>query len=688
MSAGEAVLSGIERNYSQEAKQEYLALLEKYKNQWAFEQIYNHYIHTRGSERFKNAIDDYFSQAYFVDLPFFYFTLARDVQYAHLFSCVRLLASHSKIAKNYFSLTDLPSKQKLLHLHLGEIRGNLSYEMVVWFLDHFHSFPFQDVMSQCDETSDIVFMEKMTIFIFSSKEKYPELYQLFMSFFVLNDNVYSTIIEDFEEAELYEVISFLRQKLVSWMHERVVLSFKEQNILNELYYQARNMQFMELDEKVEYLVNKEISLQTFWTQKENYARVTLTRKILESRYWDIVGLTLGISMLSPELFYGLRQDQSALCEHLKLYIEVKNLILHIDRSLLLSLLRPFLLKDLSKYFNDGDEKYYIIKYIICIILAENYSEYLKLTKFFYNLETFFRPWITAFFWKMAQFWWLFLLLIFSLFFAPFWVFLAWVLYAFKEGIMKIVSKVQPELKMNLNFQVGTFSTLLAVFALILWGTMGLKDNMNLVYDNFKGFINALSLPTNETLSLLGDALHTSKSNVHETDFHDTPVYWLRDIDYAKDTSLSDLKKWNQQIPALNSQNWEIVKGEAQIFTPEDMGCVIIPDGTSAPQSTHTWSSEWVFPKVSKYSHVLLSKNFTIWDYAEEITRDCGNDTISLDVKRELYSNIDTFLTNHKSTLLSHFPATYKRMNVWDLASRLPQSYWDLSDLENIICHSH
>jgi hypothetical protein len=100
---------------------------------------------------------------------------------------------------------------------------------------------------------------------------------------------------------------------------------------------------------------------------------------------------LSIISLPQEVFYLFKEKTKLLnLENLKLYSEIKDLILYIDRSFYLNLIRPFLLKNISHYFNNSDNKYYIIKFILCIILPSSYSEYRRISKFFYNLECFSR----------------------------------------------------------------------------------------------------------------------------------------------------------------------------------------------------------------------------------------------------------------------------------------------------------
>lgn len=82
------------------------------------------------------------------------------------------------------------------------------------------------------------------------------------------------------------------------------------------------------------------------------------------------------------------------------------MILLMDKSFILSMMRPFLLYKLSPYFNKKDDKYYISKFIITVLNSSSYSEYEKTSKFFYNLEVFCSNRPSDYFYRALQFGWL------------------------------------------------------------------------------------------------------------------------------------------------------------------------------------------------------------------------------------------------------------------------------------------
>jgi hypothetical protein len=82
------------------------------------------------------------------------------------------------------------------------------------------------------------------------------------------------------------------------------------------------------------------------------------------------------------------------------------------------------------------------------------------------------------------------------------MFLAGAAYGFTRLVRRLVQLKFPELALSSNFQFGSFLTLFALVTLTFGVTFGLKDNMHIVYENYRTVINASTIVTSETLKVL------------------------------------------------------------------------------------------------------------------------------------------------------------------------------------------
>lgn len=508
ISIWENLLHSIELNYSQKSKKQYLDILNEYKEAWIFESIYNYYLHNEWISKFKNEIDSYFHESFFTDISFYYFTVSRNDKYKIIFDILEAFHTDNNIKKSFFSFDTYIEKKDYLESISTDFMS-LKYDkdiyFIIKFLNHFSQFDFSQIHLYFNNTisSNVKIMKEITLIIFNNKQKYSDLYELMIHTFVLDWKIYDDIIDKLEEHKLFEVISFLKNDLVSWINYDVTIDYESKIDLKNFLEIWKKINIFTMDEKINFLISKEAKILSLWNEKWDLARINFKRQLLEYKYHDIIDLTMGIYSLPQDVFYLFKQEKLSLnLDELSIYNEVKDLILYIEKSYFLNLARPFLLKNISEYFNNSDQKYYIIKFILCVILPTSYSDYKKISKFFYNLESFYKKDFFSFVSRIMQFWWLIILIGILSFIAPFWVLVACALLVMREIVLHILSKWDSKLKMSFNFQIGTFASLLWVIAIILATTIGYKENTQIVYNRFNYIINSITLPASESLKAL------------------------------------------------------------------------------------------------------------------------------------------------------------------------------------------
>ncbi len=549
ISIWETLLNWIELNYSLKAKKQYLDILQSYKKAWIFELVYNYYLHNDWILRFKSQIDDYFRNSFFIDISFFYFTISRIEKYKVLTWIINLFYIDKEIRKKYFLIETYLEKKSFLQSISKEfyaIKYDKDSFFIIKLLNYFADFDFAKIKIHFNNTisSEIKVMKEITLMIFENREKYNDLSNLFIEIFIIDSEIYDEISKKVEEKKLFEIISFLKNDLISWINYDFSLDFDAKSNIKNLLILSRNFIFKNTEEKINFLLKKESSFNLLWKEKWDFARINFKRQFLEENYCDIIDLTLWITALPQDVFYLFKQKNLTLnLDELKLYDEIKELILYIDKSYFLNLLSPFLLKNISHYFNTSDQKYYIIKFILCIILPNSFWEYKKIYKFFYNLEAFHKNNLSNYVKRFFQFWWIFLIFLIVSFVFPFWVFLSFMILFVRKIIIKIISKLNPRLKLSLNFQLGSFALIIAIFSIALWSTIWFKDNISLTYNNFRWVFNVIILPTKETLKIF---FYNIKLNA------DINWFWGRkenminfwDIDYLNWKWLYEIKNNN------------------------------------------------------------------------------------------------------------------------------------------------
>lgn len=652
----ESLLTNIEQKYTWKAKNEYLSIVWEFKKEWIFEVSYNHYINNHWLSRFRESIDDYFEHSFFTDISFFYFTLSRIWKYKFLFKSLESFYNSSDIKNNYFSLDWYISKKEFLINNIDwieSLKTDSEFYFIVKFLDKFINFDLSQIEPSFNNwiTADIKVIKNITLYVFWDNNNDLELKKLFINEFLDNKQLYSKVIENFEEEKIFEVISFLRKDLISHININSTLDYKSKKLVIDYADIAYKISEKNIDDKISFLLNKERDFKNMKEGRGDFARITFKRLLLEKKYPYLIDLTLWITSLPQDVFHLYKQKTQSLdLETLKLYTEIKDLILFIDKSFFLNLAKPFILRKVAHYFNSSDQKYYIIKFILCVVLPNSYSEYKKVSKFFYNLESFQRKNLESRIWRMMQYWWLYILVFLLFFIAPFWVLIAGLIFFIKDMILKIISKINPKIKMNLNFQIWWFASSLWVVAVLLWGTVWYKDNINSIYENFRWTINAITLPANESLRLIASDLSFLKTDLLNFNNLDSNLWSIYDIDYRKGITLTNLKgNVNKNDDFIYQDNEDLVNDRFD---------------------------EFVF---------RIDANNTFWDYANMFARRCWINTNSIDYDKFILDSIEKFLLENRSELLKYINTWWIRLSVWTMAKRLPAIDYNLESLYRNIC---
>ncbi len=676
----DSLLNWLNIEYSKNFEAIYQNILEKYKWVETFEETYAYYINTHSLWYFKNQIDNYFENSFFIDLSFFYYTLSFDQTYKILFSTLQTFYLNEKIRQDFYKIDTISKQIEFIKSFNPDIE-NLAFEknkqIIVTFLNEISLIDLNEIKVSReinDELFVIDLMKNLTIYIFENKENFPDCYSFVISQFVDNKYLSNEIINNFEENKILKVISFLRNDLLSVINSDRVLNYSTKKELNKFLWEYKTYEMLSVEEKVDSYVRRQNFLKTFWDPiKSNFIRLYLKRKFLEENYTNIINLSIWVLFLPQEIFYQykLNLKQTDISE-LSLYNQIKELILYIEDSYFLSFFRPFLLHRLSYFFNNSSQKYYIIKFMLLIILANSYTEYEKLQRFFYNLEIFFKDDIISFLKKCLIFWWVAILFFIIYSVAPFWVLLAMMIIIFKEIFLKIVWKFNPSLKLTLNFQMSTLASILAITSLILWTTIWLDVNSKLMYSKFRATINALTLNSAESTKILSNTFSQVKSDILWSNQKISTWSWFWDIDLYKTwdvtKAVKKLNPLNQITDVINkinpTANDEFNFKEAAINQ-------LLEENTIQEDN-------------SDYSYVVINKNHTFWDYAKEIAIKNWIDIHSKDFEKKISNSLEIFLTENKSKLLKYIPNQNLRLWIWDIPRYLPEIYFDLSWLERII----
>lgn len=506
ISLWETLLSSIENNYSQSSQKQYLKVMDLYKQTWVFEALYNYYLNNDGILKFKNEIDNYFYGSFFYDISFFYYTLSQKDTFKLLFDIIEVFYTCEDIKKRFFSFDTYIEKKEYLETLVKDftlLKYDKDYFFVIKFLNHFDGFDFTKIKLHFNNAipSNIKLIKEVTLYVFANKNENKPLQDLFLDTFVFDQKIYDEVIEKLEEKKLFEVIAFLKNDIVSWVNYNIYIDVETKKNMEKLLINLSYFSQYEIDDKIKFLLQKEQFFCDVWEEKWDFLRIQFKRQWLEKRFHHIIDLTLWIHAIPQDTFYFLKSKNHWLdMADISLYNEVKDLILYIDKSYILWFIRPFLLKNIANHFNNSDQKYYVIKFIICVVLTKSYWEYEKVSKFFFNLESFYNNNFESHISRLLQFWWIFIFVFLLFLIAPFWVLLAFLIIGIKYAIMWILDKIAPELKMSLNFQVSSYALFLGIIAFLFSISIGYDENKQILYHKFQSVVNSITLPSSETIN--------------------------------------------------------------------------------------------------------------------------------------------------------------------------------------------
>ncbi len=167
-------------------------------------------------------------------------------------------------------------------------------------------------------------------------------------------------------------------------------------------------------------------------------------------------------------------------DEIKSILWFKDLILQLDESLLSPFLKPIIYSIVSEKLSITQKDLLKLRYLMTLVLSENFSEYKTIYNFFEDLETFLDfnmsftanfTWININYRKLkiftADIVILFLLLIWLYIYAPIWVFIAIILLSlsyFREHFFSFREWIE------WNFWTRTFATVLLVISSFFWIT--------------------------------------------------------------------------------------------------------------------------------------------------------------------------------------------------------------------------
>lgn len=516
ISIWENIISSIELNSSNQAKNQYKMISKKYVETWVFESLYNYYLHNDELNIFEEEIDKYFQNSFFTDMSFYYYTISRNEKFFVLFEIMFEFYNNLEFKNDFFKLETYLEKKdflvksgKLFNLEIND--RDLFF--IIKFLNHFNDFDFSEIVLNWNKTS-VNFMKSLSIFILKNSEKYIDLKNFLLEIFVYDLNIYEEIIEKLEEKKLFLVISFLKNDLHSCINETTIIDFETKRKIKEINNLLENIEYIDISQKVDFLLKKEEFLDGLPNDYKKIAKINIKLSYLNSKYSNIVDLLLWITHIPREVFYLAKINTKDLkLEDDILYREIKDLILYIDKSYFLSFLRPFLIRKISRYFNTLDPKYYIIKFIACVVLTNTYKEYEVMSKFFYNLESFSNKSLRWYIERILQFWWVIVFILIVWYFLPFWFFVAITLILIKELFNLIISKYFTRLKMSLNFQFWSYIWVFLFFSILFWYSFWYKDNIEMWYNKLKPIVNAISLPAFKSLEILWDKFDYIKADI-------------------------------------------------------------------------------------------------------------------------------------------------------------------------------
>lgn len=335
------------------------------------------------------------------------------------------------------------------------------------------------------------------------------------TYFIEDSAVNQNLIELLDDREVLDCFAYLRNKLLT--NSKYNLSLSDSSTYRTIIDDCLLMQKGDVSQKMNFLGSIHASMGNRATYREQFQNV-LRKGLLYQNSIDLVDAILGITFLKRAVFYEVRRRMEGI-DFTKYQFETLNdvntLVKMLESSVILRFFRPFFIYRLAQVFNKRSELYYFIKFVLTIHSSSTYNEYQELSRFFVSLEAFEKKgWYGAVL-RIVQFGWVIIAIIALSIVAPFWVFFAGVVYSFTRMVRRIIKASFPELALTSNFQFGSFLSIFAIISLVFAATFGLKDNMHIIYNNYRSMINASTLVTTETIKVLN--LNLFKASGFETE---------------------------------------------------------------------------------------------------------------------------------------------------------------------------
>lgn len=374
----------------------------------------------------------------------------------------------------------------------------------------------------------------------SLSESSPLMIDFWRTYFVQDSAVNRNLIEALDDREVLECFAYLRNKLLT--HTKYNLFLSDSSTYRTIIDDCVLMQRGDISQKMNFLGSIHASMGTRAMYREQFQNV-LRKGLLYHNSIDLVDAILGITFLKRAVFYEIRRRVEGIDPskyRFESLDEVSMLVKMLESSVILRFFRPFFIFRLAEVFNKRTELYYFIKFVLTIHSSRTYNEYQELSKFFVSLEAFEKKGWYGTLLKTVQFGWVIIAIVLASMVTPFGTFFAGVAYGFTRLVRRLANAKFPELVLTSNFQFGSFLLIFAVLSLSFGATFGLRDNMSIVYDNYRSVINASTLVTSETVKMLNFQLIKAsglEGNVDHQSNRDSDIFsrmnYIDGTDYQK-----------------------------------------------------------------------------------------------------------------------------------------------------------
>ena len=652
------LIDGIERTFTDSTQDSYKKVLSTYKKDGFFTYLSSWAVGSGMVKQYRAELDRYFDASFFFDLDFFFYCLRQDKTWGAAMILLMKLAKDAELKQAYFA--SLPeSRHDWICDHYTPARNlpdgvRRELAVIVNNLAEGELPKLEEGAQEQDEEAAAAMCRQIASDALANDPKGKRA-KFLLGRAANTPSVNRRLIDTLPDSAVIKVLSYLRRgsKLISasekseyWQNDRKVEAFVKHATAARGRRDVRALLAIE-NHLRKYRVNRD-----FFFAKFRY-------RFLNSGHGELLGMIFGVPDLPRDEFYQLkRRTDGANGADFGVLNQVKELVVYLQRNWLTQLLLPFFLRRLARRFNTNNANYWLVKFVLAMVLAQNYSEFRQVMSFYAKLEAHWTPGAKGIALQAAQFGWALFALTAAVALFPSGVLIAFMVIAITGIGDRIVSRRWPQLYANLNFQVRTAAVGVAVFALVLGATVGLKDNLSLAYRNFQSAINALTLPASETLALLGNQVRLLTADVTDAGNREPQGPSLKDVDYLAGRGLTEVRA--QAGQAFTAATGSVAQASATC------------DAFIAP---------------AKESAFLVKPGNTFWDEAAKIAKGCGVDATTKAGERAVYFALKTYLETNRARLVELARAPKNtRLPAMDLPRYLPAgSAWDEAPLRAEIC---